>query len=59
MLRAPKTKHIKQDLPDNGQILNKRRSKHIKQGLFTKVSATLCNVLAPLNGSCFMHYSPT
>ena len=41
MFKAPKPKHLKQDPPNNGQILNKRRRKHIKEGLYTKVSATL------------------
>ena len=40
-LEAPKPKHIKQDPPNNGQILNKRRPKHIKEGLCAKVSATV------------------
>ena len=41
IFRAAKPKHIKQDLPNNGQILNKRRRKDIKEGLYTKVIATL------------------
>ena len=41
MSMAPKPKHMEQDLANNGQILNKRRRKHIKEGLYTKVSATL------------------
>ena len=41
ILRAPKSKHIKEALPDNGQTLKKRKPKHIAEGLFTKVSPTL------------------
>ena len=41
IFRAPKAQHIKEGLPNNGHVLNKRRRKHIKEGIFTKVSATL------------------
>ena len=41
IFRAAIRKHIKQGLPNKGQILNKRRRKHIKEGLYTKVTAIL------------------
>ena len=41
IFKAPKSKHILQGLPNNGLKLNKRRPKHVSQGLFTESSATL------------------
>ena len=41
IFRAPKTKHIKQGHPNSGHVLKKRRRKHVKDGPYTKVSATL------------------
>ena len=38
--RAPKTKHIKHGLPNNGLRCNKGLRKHSTQGFLTKPSAT-------------------
>ena len=38
-VRAPKSKHIKQGLPNNALRQNKQWPKHIKEALFTNTSA--------------------
>ena len=52
IFRAPKTKQIKLGHPNNGHVLNKRRRKHIKEGPYTKVNATLLpSSILPFRGS--------
>ena len=45
---------MKQGHPNNGHILNKQRRKHIKEGPYAKVSATLCP--ASGNGGLCDHF---
>ena len=54
MFRAPKTKHSKQGHPNIGHVLNKRRRKHIKEGPYTKPSATLQGDIRSLDDSSYI-----